>query len=120
MKKILVADDDVVMIKLFQVQMKRAGFLGFYFQESDQALVQAKAIAPDLAVLDYNMPGMNGAQLLASLRDQLARPELPVIFVTGEVDTDVLSQIGEIENARLLAKPFSPRRVITLIEECLA
>lgn len=55
MKKILVVDDDVVMIKLFQVQMKRAGFQGFYFQESEQALGQADQIGPDLAVLDYNM-----------------------------------------------------------------
>lgn len=63
---------------------------------------------------------MNGAQLLQALREKLANPELPVIFVTGEIDTSILAQIEGINNARLLAKPFSPRRVITLIEECLA
>lgn len=119
MKKILVVDDDVVIIKLFQVQIRRAGHKGYFFQESEQALKQACSICPDLAVLDYNMPGMNGMELLRALRRDLGDSAFPVIFVTGEVDADVLAGMGDAANTRLLAKPFSPRRVITMIEELL-
>jgi CheY-like chemotaxis protein len=120
MKKILLVDDDIVMIKLFQVQIRRAGYEGTYFQDSREALEQAGSVAPDLAVLDYNMPGMNGVELLKALRERLGRATLPVVFVTGEVEAGILAKINELENARLLAKPFSPRRVITLIEEFFA
>jgi CheY-like chemotaxis protein len=118
MKKILVVDDDVVMIKLFQVQMKRAGLQGYFFQEGQAALEESLKLVPDLAVLDYNMPGMNGVEIIEKLRAELNQPYLPVIFVTGEVSAEVLSQINQIQHAKLLAKPFSPRKVITLIEEC--
>ena len=120
MKMILVVDDDIVMIRLFEVQLRRAGYAAFFFQESDEALGRAKGIAPDLAILDYNMPGLNGADLSQALRDLLEKPSLPTIFVTGEIEEGVLARIGQIENARLLTKPFSPRRVITLMEEFFA
>ncbi|MCC5840250.1 MAG: response regulator [Opitutales bacterium] len=120
MKRILVVDDDVVMIRLYEVQLRRSGYSAYYFQNSEEALGRAKGIDPDLAILDYNMPGLNGADLSHALRDLLGKPQMPTIFVTGEMEEGILARIGQIENARLLAKPFSPRRVITLVEEFFA
>lgn len=120
MKNILVVDDDIVMIKLLELQLRRAGLRGVCFQDSGKALAGVDTVEPAVAVLDYNMPGMNGVALLQALRERGPNAALPVIFITGEADQDVLDLIEKTDNARLLAKPFSPRKVITLIEELLA
>ena len=55
----------------------------------------------DLAVLDFAMPGMNGMELARQV--QTKRPHLPILFVTGYVDTSALEQVGE---ERIIHKPF--------------
>ena len=55
----------------------------------------------DLAVLDFAMPGMNGMELARQV--QTKRPHLPILFVTGYVDTSALEKVGE---ERIIHKPF--------------
>ena len=55
----------------------------------------------DLAVLDFAMPGMNGVELARQV--QTKRPHLPILFVTGYVDTSALEKVGE---ERIIHKPF--------------
>ncbi|HEX8233567.1 MAG TPA: response regulator [Caulobacteraceae bacterium] len=57
--------------------------------------------AVDLVVLDFAMPGMNGAEVAREVRKR--RPDLPILFVTGYADTAVLSEAPEDE---IVQKPF--------------
>ena len=119
MKKVLVVDDDIVMFRLFQVQVKRAGCEGFFFRDGKAAMAELEAIKPDLAVLDYNMPGVNGSDLFHALRDNPATAEIPVIFVTGTANDADLQAIRALGASEILAKPFSPRRLQSLIKQFL-
>jgi CheY-like chemotaxis protein len=119
MKKVMVVDDDRVMLRLYQLQVRRAGCEGFYFATANEAIFWLQENVPDLAVLDYNLPETSGSELLAQMRQRYPEPAIPVIFVTGTADPETLKVINQCADSHVLSKPFSPRRLQTLIEECL-
>ncbi|MEO0509159.1 MAG: response regulator [Verrucomicrobiota bacterium] len=119
MKKVLVVDDDIVMFRLFQVQVKRAGCEGFFFRDGQSVLDQFESIKPDLAVLDYNLPDYNGAELYRRIREMSCGKDIPIVFVTGTVQDDELEDIKAVGADASLSKPFSPRKLQNLIKELL-
>jgi CheY-like chemotaxis protein len=120
MKKILVVDDDRVMLRLFQLQVRRSNCEGFFFSDAQSALEWLKSNTPDLAVLDYTLPLISGMQLSQQMRELNQGKKTPIIFVTGTADPAALAEIEGVPDSHVLAKPFSPRRLQTLIEGCLA
>lgn len=117
MKKILVIDDDPVMLRLIELQIRRSGAQGYYFREGRLALSQLPNLDLDMAILDYHLPGMNGADLYRAIREHAALKKIPIIFVTGAADTETLDTIKSLGSVEVLAKPFSPRRLQLLIAE---
>ena len=119
MKKVLVVDDDIVMFRLFQVQVKRAGCEGFFFRDGQAVLDQFESIQPDLAVLDFNLPDYNGVELYRRIREMRSGKAIPIVFVTGTVQDDELEEIKTVGANACLSKPFSPRKLQNLIKELL-
>jgi CheY-like chemotaxis protein len=119
MKKVLVVDDDIVMFRLFQVQVKRAGCEGFFFRDGHSVLQQFERIKPDLAVLDYNLPDIDGAEIYQKIRELPGGEKIPIVFVTGTVQDDELDAIKAVGADAFLSKPFSPRKLQKLIKELL-
>jgi two-component system CheB/CheR fusion protein len=119
MKKVLIVDDDVVMSRLFQMQVKRAGCEGFFFKDSRSTLEEIERIAPDMAVLDFNLPDMDGVKLYQALRQCPGLESIPIVFVTGTVDNEDLERIKLLGAAAVLSKPFSPRKLQKLIIKLL-
>jgi CheY-like chemotaxis protein len=70
-----------------------------------------------LAILDYQMPGMNGLQLFKHI--QRARPDMCGIFLTGNATLEVIYPALEAGVRRVLSKPVDFRELIPLIEEQL-
>ncbi len=62
----------------------------------------------DLAVIDWRMPVMNGAQLLEAIRSDRHLRDLPVLIVTGESERDIVMEAAEIEVEGYLLKPLTP------------
>lgn len=119
MKKVLVVDDDIVMFRLFQVQVKRSGCEGFFYRDGKSALEQLDRVKPDLAVLDYNLPDLDGDELYRRIRECPGLEKIPVVFVTGSVQDEDLKAIEALGADAVLSKPFSPRRLQNLIKELL-
>ena len=61
----------------------------------------------DLAIVDWNMPIMNGTQMLLSMRKDKALRDIPVIILTAENKRDVVSEVAEIEIDAYLLKPLT-------------
>ncbi len=62
----------------------------------------------DLAIVDWNMPVMNGAQMLEAVRNNKALRDIPVLMVTGESEKDIVLEAAEIEVEGYLLKPLTP------------
>ena len=67
-----------------------------------EALDRLASARPDLMIVDFVMPGMNGAELTAMVRERL--PELPIILATGYADMDAVDEV--VAGDRVLRKPF--------------
>ncbi len=61
----------------------------------------------DLAIIDWNMPVMNGIEMLESIRKDPGLRDMPVIMVTAESERDIVSQVAEVEVDGYLLKPLT-------------
>ena len=77
-KKILIVDDEEGIRLLYQEELELDGFAVETAKNGDQALEKFKTAPPDLVILDINMPGMNGIEVLRQMKE--VNPGLPVIL----------------------------------------
>jgi CheY-like chemotaxis protein len=110
---LLVDDDDSVREALAEM-LSAAGFNVFQASDGLTALSLLRKAQPVVAVLDFLMPGMNGAQLAREIQQQL--PGLPIIFVSGYADTAALERVtGSV----MLRKPFDFEALTKAVGEML-
>ncbi len=77
-KKVLLVDDQESILLLYSEEIEEEGFAVEVAHNGDQALEIFKVSPPDLVILDINMPGMNGIEVLRKMKDINA--DLPVIL----------------------------------------
>lgn len=121
-KRVLVADDDGLVRKLLRNLLKNeAGYeLCAEAKNGEEAVAQAKLHQPDLIILDFSMPVMNGVEAARELKNVM--PNVPIILFTlfpptttqlalGEFSVDRIVPKGEVSHLmthiRQLAPPFS-------------
>ena len=78
MKKILLVDDEDSIHLLYREELEEEGYEVHSALSGEEALAQLKVIAPDLVILDINMPGINGIDALRQIKEM--NPNLPVIL----------------------------------------
>ena len=116
MARILVVDDDEVVLMLVQAQLRRNGHQVITAMSAQEALnsVTEKG-APDVVVLDVGLPDMDGLNLLQSLRDRLELPDLAGIFLTGHIEEENV-EAGRALGATYLTKPFVASALLAAVE----
>lgn len=115
---VYVVDDDPSTRELLEWLMKRHGRPVQCFPDARSFL---KAYSPGAAgclVLDLNLPGMNGLDLQKYLKSQGVG--LPVIFLSGRADIPKAVLAVREGAVDFVEKPFDYRRVVSLVDECLA
>lgn len=75
---------------------------------ADEALEALKAQPVDLAVLDFNMPGKDGLELAAELRQ--AYPDMPIAIITANVQNEIIARAREL-NATFVGKPVTEETI---------
>ena len=107
--KILVVDDSRVMRQIVKRTLRQAGFTDLQVSEAENGRHALEVIAsdmPDLVLCDWNMPEMNGIDLLTSLRAQ--GRDVPFGFVTSEGSPEMLERALSAGALFLITKPFTP------------
>jgi PAS domain S-box-containing protein len=114
---VLVIDDDRDVRAFLADSLEGLGYSVVQAEDGAAGLIELRKRKPNLILLDYAMPGMNGAEIARAARQQNA--EVPIIFVTGYAETDQLeAALGP--NVPVLRKPFSLARLAAAIEEQIA
>src|SRR6516165_10679865 len=116
MQRITVVDDDDEIAILLQDMLEIEGYNVVSYHDPQTALNEVEAKAPDLVILDINMPKMNGFELLRRLRK---KTDIPVIFLTGR-----LTEADELVGLRVgadayIRKPFSHRVLVERVRTVL-
>ena len=119
MARILVVDDDADIRALVSRRVRAQGHAVIEVGSAVEALTAVEERgAPDVAVLDISMPGMDGLELLETLRAQEGLADLPAIFLSARVqEADV--ERGRSLGATYLTKPFIASALLKAIEESL-
>jgi len=84
--KILVVDDSRAALKLMTVQIRRAGYTVFAAETGEEALEIIKANLPDLILLDINLPGISGFEVMERLKHSPQTAGIPVIMISAATD----------------------------------
>jgi DNA-binding response OmpR family regulator len=115
--RILVVDDDECMRGLLRLHLVNAGY---EVETVEDAVIAMKSIMrrpPELAIIDVDMPYMNGLEFVQALRSDAAYSGLPVIFVTAR--TDVEERTRALGALAYLTKPLLAPKLIAAVAAAL-
>ncbi len=106
--KILVADDQLHMLRLVQHELEQDGYQVFQARDGHEVIETALRESPDLLILDVVMPNMDGLTALRRLKKEEATRWIPAIVLTSSAHESMRRE-AEVSGADLiLTKPFSP------------
>lgn len=114
--KVLVVDDDLELAALISYALRQAGYLVVEAHDGLAALASFAREAPDLVVLDLNLPRLGGLEVLARLRAVSAAPVLMLTVRAGEEDQVQALDLGADD---YMPKPFSPRTLLARVRALL-
>lgn len=117
--KVLLVDDDKNMVASMRAFLKRTGYGVLEAYDGPTALEIATRESPDIIILDIEMPGMKGAEVVKRIRADSRTEGIPVIFLTARVDLDAMEVTVEEEAQGYLLKPLSTGDLLLKIEEVL-
>ncbi|HET7928393.1 MAG TPA: response regulator [Actinomycetota bacterium] len=103
---VLVVDDDALNRRLVVATLAREGLRTTSANDGDEALKAIAEDPPDVILLDIEMPGMDGFEVLEHIKSDETLRHLPVIMISGLDDTDSLVRCLEIGADDFLPKPF--------------
>ena len=114
--KILVADDDPDLLDLVAYALGHAGYLVVKAADGTSALERFDAEAPDIVILDINMPGASGFEVCAAIR---SRSTAPIMMLTARGEEQDLVRALDLGADDYLTKPFSPRTLLARVNALL-
>jgi len=119
MSLILVADDDLDIARLVAFQLKYSGYEVTLAHDGAEALARARETAPDLILLDWMMPGMDGMQCLAALKGDPVTRGIPVVLMTARAQQSDVQAGMAAGAAAYLIKPFELDHLIRTVKEAV-
>jgi DNA-binding response OmpR family regulator len=112
---ILIADDDDDIRESLVDIIHTAGWHAVAARDGEEALSRVQAEEPHAVVIDYRMPGMNGAEVIRALREQ--KVEIPVVLITAAGDIEELAREAGVRC--FLCKPFGIDELIAVLRRAL-
>jgi DNA-binding response OmpR family regulator len=114
--KALVVDDDLVLADVLSFTLRRAGFQVDLAHDGQKALDLWRAEAPDLIILDLNLPKIDGLTVCQRIREQA---QTPIIILSVKGDDDDVVRGLELGADDYITKPFSPRQLVARAQAVL-
>ena len=117
-KKILVVDDNPMTLRIIRNQLIDDYVVGCA-NSGELALKYLTGVNPDLILLDYEMPGMDGAQVLKIVRSSPKTAKIPVVFLTGINDAARIKKVIDLKPQGYLLKPIEKTDLLQSIAKIL-
>lgn len=114
---VLLVDDDHDLRAVLASGLEAQGYRVVAKADGPSAIASLDEVAPDIAVLDFAMPGMNGAEVADEIAARF--PALPILFASGYADIDAIRAVAG-PDARLLRKPFRIDDLLQAVAATLA
>lgn len=120
-KKILVIDDEELIIKSLSRLLEKSGYDTCVVKNGQDALIVSEEEDFDLIVADIRMPGINGVETVKSIYEKAEGKgrRIPVIFITGYADGEVEKEAAALDPAAYIYKPFDIKELVDKVKEVL-
>ena len=115
--KILVVDDDRLVLATLTHGLSQAGFEVIDADNGDDAILLAREHRPELALLDIRMEGKSGFDVAAYLREYL---QTPFMFLSAFADEGTIKQVKELGALTYLVKPLDIQQIVPAVEAAFA
>lgn len=119
--KVVIADDSKVMRSIIEKAVKPMGFDTIHAANGQEVLDLLVDQWQDIGfiLLDWNMPVMNGLQVLESMKENKQYKKIPVFIVSTEAETEKKELASKAGAKGYLSKPFTPSDLINLINKTI-
>ena len=117
--KVLLVEDEDQLRRVMKDLLEREGYIVAEARDGVQALDQVDRYAPDIIVLDLNLPGLDGYSVLQQLRSRPATRAIPVMVLTAKGDEDNEVRVFELGADDFITKPFRARALSARLEAVL-
>lgn len=117
MQTVLVVDDEFGVAEVLQSILEDEGYRVATAINGKQALTRLTEVTPDLIMLDYMMPIMDGTQTLAAIRNDQAFASVPVIMMSSLDEAAVRETCTDYDT--FLRKPFRAMAVVKMVAQLL-
>jgi DNA-binding NtrC family response regulator len=115
--KILIVDDEPFNLDLLEQELADRGYAIERARDGMETLRKIDSERPDLVLLDYMMPGMNGLDVLKEIRD--GEIDVPVVVMTAHGSIEVAVQAMKLGAYDFILKPFEPEHIALAIQKAL-
>lgn len=116
----LIVDDDHAIARLASIWLNSAGFETRLAYDGESALITARAWQPDVVLLDIRMPGIDGFEVFAMMKDDPMLAGIPVIYLSANAQESARREAMASGAAAFIAKPFEPGEVLRAVRRELA
>ena len=119
-KKILLIDDEELIIKSLKKLLEKDGFTVFIAKNGQDALLLSEKETFDVIIADIRMPGINGVETIKFINETMGKRGLKkpgVIFITGYADEEMQQEAEALGPVAYIYKPFDISELISKIKE---
>ena len=110
LERVFYAEDDEDIQRIVRISLERIGKMTVMTElDPLKAIEGIKAFKPDLVMLDWMMPGMDGPTLLKAMRANPETASYPVVFITAKATVKDHAELAALGAAGIISKPFSPK-----------
>jgi DNA-binding NtrC family response regulator len=113
--KLLFVDDEIKFLKSIAERLSLKNFDVITASNGEEAIASAEKDLFDVAVVDFQMPGMDGAQVLKALKDK--HKYLEIIMLTGHATVDSAVECTKLGAFKYLEKPYAFEKLVETITE---
>jgi CheY-like chemotaxis protein len=110
LQRICYVEDDEDIQRIVRMSLERVGKMTVEIVTDPlQAIGVMNAFKPDLVMLDWMMPGMDGPTLFRKMKEDPQTSALPVVFITAKAQSRDMAELMALGAAGTISKPFSPK-----------
>jgi DNA-binding response OmpR family regulator len=118
--KVLVVDDDPVILELLRLNFEMEGFEVVSACDGRAGFDRAVTEAPDLVISDIMMPNVDGLEMLQQLRAEPGTAELPVLLLSAKAQQNEVQRGLDLGADDYVTKPFDPLELLDRVNALLA
>jgi CheY-like chemotaxis protein len=118
--EVIVADDDPTILMLLEATLRNYGYRAHLVENGVEAIEVARRIRPRALIVDINMPGRDGYEVLSTLRAERATRGIPVLLLTARHQEADVIRAFDLGASEYMVKPFNPMELVARLRRLVA